>query len=166
MADHRPSSYGLQAPWLNRGPTTAALTGQYFLNPLPHVRPHAVMKLSLRTAFLQAKSALAFDAWYFYYTESTSKTSLHQMALSAWKANALQSISNSAIQSSVKGMQKRRERKKGQKRRGIFVKAVEASTPPASTSPSFLYFKSNYFFPLFYNILGGFSERLHVEVSY
>lgn len=121
MVDHRPSSYGLQAPWLNRGPTTAALTGQFFLIPflnLPHVRPHAVMKLSLRTAFLQAKSALAFDAWFFYYTRSTSKTCLHQMALSAWKATAQQSISNSAIQSSVKGMRKgRKERKDIKKER-------------------------------------------------
>lgn len=40
MADHRPSSYGLQAPWHNRGPTTAALTGQFFfLNPLPEFTP-------------------------------------------------------------------------------------------------------------------------------
>lgn len=38
------------------------------------------------------------------------------MALSAWKATAQQSISNSAIQSSVKGMQKWGERKEGHKR--------------------------------------------------
>lgn len=108
---------GLQGPLLNRGPTTELWLGSLkkkipFLN-LPHIRPHAVMKLSLRTAFLAAKSALAFNAWFFYYTRSTSKTRLHQMALSAWKATAQQSISNSAIQSSVKGMQKRRGRKKG-----------------------------------------------------
>lgn len=119
-----------------------------FLN-LPHVRPHAVMKLSLRTAFLQEKSALAFDAWFFYYTRSTSKTCLHQMALSAWKATVQQSISNSAIQSSVKGMQKREERKKGhKKRRGILVRAAEANVFPASIPPSFFYFKTNYFYPL------------------
>lgn len=39
MVDHRPSSYGLQAPWLNRGPTAAALTGQFFFNPLPEFTP-------------------------------------------------------------------------------------------------------------------------------
>lgn len=153
MVDHRPSSYGLQAPWLNRTPTAAALTGQFFflipfLN-LPHVRPHAAMKLSLRTAFLQAKSALAFDAWFFYYTRSTSKTCLHQMALSAWKKTVQQSISNSAIQSSVKGMQKKRGKKERTlKRRGILVRAAEANVSPASTPPSFFYFKTNYFYPL------------------
>lgn len=35
------------------------------------------------------------------------------MALSAWKATAQQAISNSAIQSSVKGVQKRVGGKKG-----------------------------------------------------
>lgn len=122
-----------------------------FLN-LPHVRPHAVMKLSLRTAFLQAKSALAFDAWFFYYTRSTSKTRLHQMALSAWKATAQQSISNSTIQSSVKGMQKkkkRRERKKGHKKGEEFsVRAAEANTPPASVPFSSTSSLTTFFPPL------------------
>lgn len=39
MVDHRPPSYGLQAPWLNRGPATAALTGHFFFNPLPAFSP-------------------------------------------------------------------------------------------------------------------------------
>lgn len=39
MVDHRPSNYGLQAPQLNRGPTTAALTGHFFFNPLPEFTP-------------------------------------------------------------------------------------------------------------------------------
>lgn len=137
VVDHRPSSLVCRA--------RSSIGGQLlssdwavekkipFLN-LPHIRPHAVMKLSLRTAFLAAKSALAFNAWFFYYTRTTSKPRLHQMALSAWKATAQQSISNSAIQSSVKGMQKRRRRKKGhrrKKRREIVVSATEAYISPA-----------------------------------
>lgn len=111
VVDHRPSSLVCRARSSIGGPTTELWLGSLkkkipFPN-LPHIRPHAVMKLSLRTAFLAAKSALAFNAWFFYYTRSTSKPRLHQMALSAWKATAQQSISNSAIQSSVKGMQKK-----------------------------------------------------------
>lgn len=168
MVDHRPSNYGLQASRLNRGPTTAVLTGHFFLIPflnLPHVWPHAVMKLSLRTAFLQEKSAPAFDAWFFYYTRSTSKTSPHQMALSAWKATAQQSIFNSAIQSSVKGMQKRKKERKRErkdiKRRGILIRAAEANIPP-----SFLYFKSDYFSPSAVIFLGVSTPRVYTEVSY
>lgn len=130
---------------------------------MPHIRPHAVMKLSLRTAFLAAKSALAFNAWFFYYTRSTSKTRLHQMALSAWKATAQQSLSNSAIQSSVKVMQKRRGRKKGhgrRKRREIVVSAAEANIPPACKHPSFPLLKVKQFFPpLFCNVLWGGGVR-------
>lgn len=112
-----------------------------FLN-LPHVRPHAVMKLSLRTAFLQAKSGLAFDAWFFYYTQSTSKTCLHQMALSAWKASAQQSISNSAIQSSVKGMQKRGvERKDIKKKEPYFCKGCWSQYPSCFQRLPFLRLK-------------------------
>lgn len=82
------------------------------------------------------------------------------MALSAWKATAQQSISNSAIQSSVKGMQKKKRR--GEKERTwksseIFVWADEASTPPAAAHPFFLSFKSNhYFFPSPVIFLGAF----------
>lgn len=120
------------------------------------------MKLSLRTAFLQAKSALAFDAWFFYYTRSTSKTRLHQMALSAWKATAQQSISNSAIQSSVKGMQKKKkggERKKGHEKAVRFLYGLMKPAPlllpliPFS-SPS----SQTTIFSLSCNILGGFQS--------
>lgn len=112
--------------------------GIFFLIPflnLSHVRPHAVMKLSLRTAFLQAKSVLAFDAWFFYYTQSTSKTCLHQMALSAWKATAQQSISNSAIQSSVKVVQKEKEIKDMKKERN-YCKGCWSQYPSCFHPPS------------------------------
>ena len=139
-----------------------------FLN-LPLVRPHAVMKLSLRTAFLRAKSALAFDAWFFYYTRSTSNTCLHQMALSAWKATAQQSISNSAIQCSVKGNEKKamRERKDIKKREMNSRKGCRSHTPPAARPslprPSTLSQTTFFFFPVIF--LEAF-QRLYVEVSY
>lgn len=89
------------------------------------------------------------------------------MALSAWKATAQQSISNSAIQSSVKGMQEeggKKERtlkKKKKKRREIFVRAAKANIPPASTRPLFPLLQVKLlFFSLFCKILGVFSETV------
>lgn len=120
------------------------------------------MKLSLRTAFLQAKSALAFDAWFFYYTRSTSKTRLHKMALSAWKATAQQSISNSAIQSSVKGMQKKKKEgreRKDMKKQWDFCMGWWSQHPSCCRSSLFpLLQVKPLFFSLSCNILGGFQS--------
>lgn len=158
MVDHRPSNYGLQAPQLNRGPTTAALTGHFFLIPflnLPHVWPHAVMKLSLRTAFLQAKSALAFDAWFFYYTREHIKNLPPSNGIICMKGNCptiYLPLCHSIFSQGHAQKKKRKERT--QKRRGILVRAAEASTPP-----SFPCFKSNYFFPAFVIFLGAFQRN-------
>lgn len=159
MVDHRPPSYGPQAPLLNRGPTTAALTGQFFLIPflnLPHVRPHAVMKLSPRTAFLQAKSALAFDAWFFYYTRAHQKHAsikwhyLHERQL-------LDNLSPTLpfnLQS--RACKKERRERKDIKRRGILVRAAEANIPSAFHPPFF----STYTFPSSVIFLGDFRETV------
>lgn len=95
------------------------------------------------------------------------------MALSAWKATAQQSISNSAIQSSVKGMQKKKKGGEGggkdiKKRRAIFVRAAKANIPPASTRPLFPLLKVKlvwFFFPSSVIFLGAF-QKLYQEVSY
>lgn len=66
------------------------------------------------------------------------------MALSAWKASAQQSISNSAIQSSVKGMQKRgEERKDIKKKEPYFCKGCWSQYPSCFHISFFLYLKSN-----------------------
>lgn len=105
----------------------------------------------------------------------TSKTRLHQMALSAWKATAQQSISDSAIQSSVKGMQRKGgggERVKRKERHHFFVGTVEATVPAVSTRP--LPFYSNappplkvkpllFFLPSSVIFLGAFQK---LKVSY
>lgn len=165
MVDHRPSNYGLQAPQLNRGPTTAALTGHFFLIPflnLPHVWPHAVMKLSLRTAFLQAKSALAFDAWFFYYTREHIKNLPPSNGIICMKGNCptIYLPLCHSIFSQGHAHKKKEERKDTKKERNS-CKGCWSHYPSFF---SLLHVKL--LFSRFCNILGGFSERLYVEVSY
>lgn len=134
VVDHRPSSTGLQAPELNRGPTTAALT-VHFLNPFPEFsrRPTTCSdEVITEDSFSPSKISPGLRRSILLLYPGTSKTCLHQMALSAWKANAQQSISNSAIQSSVKGRRKREQRMKAHKKRRNSCKRLLRKPPSLS----------------------------------
>lgn len=109
MADHKTPNYGLLAPRLNRGPTAATLTEHFFYKSPSWIYPTSGhmqwWSYQWGQLFSEQNQPQPFDAWFFYYTGSTSKTCLHQTALTARKQTAQQSISNSAIHFPVKGMQ-------------------------------------------------------------
>lgn len=165
MVDHRPSNYGLQAPQLNRGPTTAALTGHFFFNPLPEFTPRLTtcsdevitedsfspskISSSLRCLILLlypgAHQKLASIKWHY----------LHERQL----PNNLSPTLPFYLQSRA-CTQKRKERKDTKKERNS-CKGCWSHYPSFF---SLLHVKL--LFSRFCNILGGFSERLYVEVSY
>ena len=162
MVDHRPSSYGLQAPWLNRGPTTAALTEQFFfLNPLPEFTPRPTTcsdEVITEDSFSPSKISPGLRCLILLLYPEHIKNSPPSNGIICMKGNCptiyLQLCHSIFSQGHVK--KKRGKERKDIKKERNFCKGCCCQNP---SSPYFssLFFESNYFFfSLLCNILGGF----------